>query len=162
VVARPDTTVTAPLPWQPLDGDYPQWLRIPAYAHNYGLNDLFAYGTREAMLTLMTMRHKELMRSRLLAFPSFAGMNGRLALVNSESWLCSLAVRHRLVVGVSPLLCVVRVRSNGRPNPIDTLQSAPNEAHLPHLCVRDGGLRLHLDKVGYLRGVECPAVQEFR
>lgn len=144
VVARPDTAITAPLHWQPFESTgHPEWLRVPNFAHNYGLNDRFAYGTRAAMLTFMRMQHEQLQRAHLLVFPKMGGVDGSLAIVNSESWLCNLTASHRLVVGVTPL-CVVRMRGNGRPHPRDVGWRF-RLRELPQFCKRAAGLKLQLD-----------------
>merc|ERR1711920_144589 len=143
VVARPDTAITSPLQWQPFDSAHPEWLRVPSFAHNFGLNDRFAYGTRNAMLTFTHMQHEQLQRTKLLVFPTAGGVGGSLAIVNSETWLCSLVARHSLVVGLTRL-CIVRMRANGSPNPRDVNRRA-SVRELPRSCERTAGLMLHLN-----------------
>ena len=53
VLARPDTGFATPLEWKLPPGYLPAnhlWLRVPNFQHGYGVNDRFAYGSRDAMM----------------------------------------------------------------------------------------------------------------
>ena len=99
VMARADTGFASPLLWRPPHGGF--WLRVPNFQHWKGVNDRFAYGTRDAMVTAL--------------LSEFNVMNtpGQFFSTGSEGKMCDyLRSFEGLRVGVTPL-CLVRVRANG-------------------------------------------------
>jgi len=99
VMARADTGFASPLLWRPPHGGF--WLRVPNFRHWKGVNDRFAYGTRDAMVTAL--------------LSEFNVMNtpGQFFSTGSEGKMCDyLRSFEGLRVGVTPL-CLVRVRANG-------------------------------------------------
>ena len=99
VMARADTGFASPLLWRPAKGTF--WLRVPNFQHWKGVNDRFAYGTRDAMVTAL--------------LSEFNVMNtpGQFFSTGSEGKMCDyLRSFEGLRVGVTPL-CLVRVRANG-------------------------------------------------
>jgi hypothetical protein len=100
VMARADTGFASPLLWRPPKGGF--WLRVPNFQHWKGVNDRFAYGTRDAMVTAL--------------LSEFNVMNtpGQFFSTGSEGKMCDyLRSFEGLRVGVTPL-CLVRVRANGQ------------------------------------------------
>jgi len=100
VMARADTGFASPLLWRPPKGGF--WLRVPNFQHWKGINDRFAYGTRDAMVTAL--------------LNEFNVMNspGQFFSTGSEGKMCDyLRSFEGLRVGVTPL-CLVRVRANGQ------------------------------------------------
>jgi hypothetical protein len=99
VMARADTGFASPLVWQPPGGGY--WLKVPNFQHWRGVNDRFAYGTRDAVVNVL--------------LNEFNAMNkpGEFFGTGSEGKMCDYLREHSgLRVGVTPL-CLVRVRATG-------------------------------------------------
>merc|ERR1740117_1129718 len=75
-----------------------------------GLSDRFALGGRAAMLNVY-MKQFELQ------------LGGSAWMVDSEHLLCQHLVRHGVVVGFEPRICVVRMRADGTVPPADILEA---------------------------------------
>lgn len=99
VMARADTGFATPLIWRPPNGGF--WLKVPNFQHWKGVNDRFAYGTRDAVVNVL--------------LNEFDVMNkpGEYFGTGSEGKMCDYLREHSdLRVGVTPL-CLVRVRATG-------------------------------------------------
>ena len=68
---------------------------------------------------------------------------------NTESWLCRLLCRRRLVVGFTPL-CVVRIRADGQVVSRDLFASR----EIPETCIAEG-LRAVRNGSTDLAGIHC-------
>ena len=100
VMARADTGFASPLLWRPPKGGF--WLRVPNFQHWKGVNDRFAYGTRDAMVKAL------LNEFNVMSAPGQSFGTG------SEGKMCDyLRSFEGLRVGVTPL-CLVRVRASGQ------------------------------------------------
>ncbi len=129
VMARADTGFASPLLWRPPKGGF--WLRVPNFQHWKGINDRFAYGTRDAMVTAL--------------LSEFNVMNtpGQYFSTGSEGKMCDyLRSFEGLRVGVTPL-CLVRVRADGKVSGSDFHIRGPST---PIEC-GDQGLKLIEDEL---------------
>ena len=100
VMARADTGFASPLLWRPPKGNF--WLRVPNFQHWKGVNDRFAYGTRDAIVKAL------LNEFNVMSQPGQSFGTG------SEGKMCDyLRSFEGLRVGVTPL-CLVRVRASGQ------------------------------------------------
>jgi len=152
VSARPDTRIASPLVWDPLSPG----IRIPNAHHWLGLNDRFAYGDRDSMMSFMARPHRTLAQKKNFALDrsdlgadnpmsslnvsdlSAASVTWWSEKVNSEKFNCFVMAREpRLTFGLTPL-CVQRVGSSGTTKVSDI--QPPNGA--PLSCRRHAGLAL--------------------
>ncbi len=100
VMARADTGFASPLIWRPPKGGF--WLRVPNFQHWKGVNDRFAYGTRDAMVKALLNEFNVMNKA------------GQHFGTGSEGKMCDyLRSFEGLRVGVTPL-CLVRVRASGQ------------------------------------------------
>ena len=129
VMARADTGFASPLLWRPPKGNF--WLRVPNFQHWKGVNDRFAYGTRDAMVKAL------LNEFNVMSAPGQSFGTG------SEGKMCDyLRSFEGLRVGVTPL-CLVRVRASGQVSGSDFHIRGPSK---PLEC-GEAGLQLIEDEL---------------
>lgn len=115
-VARPDTAMLAPLLPLPAHAREAaeRGIVVPDFMHFLGLNDRFALGARDPMVTTYMRQYDLVYHPSKL--PAWEGRGG----VNSERILCALLDRAKVPVATAPL-CVVRVRNSGECHPYDLM-----------------------------------------
>ena len=129
VIARPDIAYLTPLRWTHRPDDV---ITVPNFAHNFGVNDRFAYGRRAAMLRYMD-------RLDWLRRTWHNDLNSTEALVCEHLLRQATSIR----ISVTPL-CIVRTRATGILVQ-EVLNVSKSRLGLPRLCVgRPGNPPLRL------------------